>query len=170
MHVEKAGMDDIDALVKLRLAYLYEDNGRMDEVDIAAIERDLPGYFQAHLNKDLFAYVVREGQIIVSCAFLLVVEKPMSPAFINGRTGTVLNVYTCPANRHRGYARVIMEALLSAAEEMQLSVVNLKSTEDGYALYKKVGFTDDVSKYHLMTWKNVTIHGHHNHIRAEQQS
>lgn len=152
VNVEKAGIDDIDALVKMRLDYLYEDNGSIDESDITAIKRDLPDYFRAHINKDLFVFVVRQEQTIVSCAFLLVIEKPMSPAFINGRTGTVLNVFTCPSYRHRGYARMIMETLLSEAKELRLSVVDLKSTEDGYALYKLVGFDDDRSKYHPMKW------------------
>jgi ribosomal protein S18 acetylase RimI-like enzyme len=154
MNVEKAGIDDIDALVKMRLDFLCEDNGSLDDHDLAIILRELPGYFQAHLGKDLFVYVIRDGQTIVSCAFLLVIEKPMSPAFINGKTGTVLNVYTCPSYRRRGYAKMIMEALLSDVGEKELSVLELKSTDAGYSLYRSVGFTDDCSKYHMMKWKN----------------
>jgi len=96
MSVGKAGTEDIEALVKMRLSYLIEDNGSLDSQHLTAIKRELPGYFQAHLDKDLFIYVIRNGQKIVSCAFLLIVEKPMSPAFINGRTGMVLNVYNLP--------------------------------------------------------------------------
>lgn len=154
MNVEKAGIDDIDALVKMRLDYLHEDNGTLGDADIAAIKRDLPDYYKAYLNKNLFIYVIREEQTIISCAFLLVIEKPMSPAFINGKTGTVFNVYTCPTNRHRGYAKMIMETLLVEAKKLKLSVVDLQSTEAGYALYKSVGFSDDCSKYHPMKWKN----------------
>ena len=153
VNVEKAGLDNIDAFVKMRLDYLREDNGSLSDPDVVAIKNDLPGYFKEHINKDLFAFVVREEQSIVSCAFLLVIEKPMSPSFINGRTGTVLNVYTCPEYRHRGYAKMIMKTLLTEAEKLQLSVVDLKSTDDGYQLYKSVGFADDRSKYHLMKWK-----------------
>ena len=69
MKVEKAGMGDVEALVKMRLNYVIEDNGSLDAQDLAAIKRDLPGYFQAHLDKDLFVYVIRDGQNIVSCAF-----------------------------------------------------------------------------------------------------
>ena len=138
----------------MRLSYLIEDNGSLDVQDLSAIKKELPEYFQAHLDKDLFAYVIRDGQTIVSCAFLLIVEKPMSPAFINGRTGIVLNVYTCPAYRRRGCARMIMEALLSEAKRMEVSVIELKATEDGYPLYRSLGFMEDVSKYHIMKWKN----------------
>ena len=154
MTVEKARTKDIQALVKMRLCYLIEDNGNLDAQDLEAIKRELPGYFQAHLGKDLFVYVVRDGQTIVSCAFLLTVEKPMSPAFINGRTGMVLNVYTCPSYRRKGCAKLIMEALLSEAKKMEISVIELKATEDGYPLYRSVGFVDDGSRYHRMKWKN----------------
>ena len=154
MNVERAGTEDVDALVKLRISYLIEDNGRLDTQDLAAINREMPGYFKVHLHKDLFVYVIRDGQTIVSCAFLLIVEKPMSPAFINGRTGIVLNVYTCPAYRRKGCARIIMKALLSEAKKMEISVIELKATEDGYPLYCSVGFMEDISKYHIMKWKN----------------
>ena len=154
MSVGKAGTEDIEALVKMRLSYLIEDNGSLDSQHLTAIKRELPGYFQAHLDKDLFVYVIRDGQNIVSCAFFLIAEKPMSPAFINGRTGMVLNVYTCPSYRRKGYAKIIMEALLSDAKKMEILVIELKATEDGYPLYHSVGFEDDGSKYHIMRWKN----------------
>ena len=152
MGVERANIADADELVELRVAYLTEDNGVLDEGDEVAIRDGLPGYFGAHLGHDLHAYVVREGGRIASCAFLIVVEKPMSPAFINGRTGIVLNVYTRPDCRRRGYAKRVMEALLAGAEALDLSVVELRATDDGYPLYLSVGFLDDESKYHRMKW------------------
>ena len=98
MNVEKAGMKDIESLVRMRTEYLAEDNGGLDDRDLAAIQRDLPGYFRAHLDKDLFVYVIRDGQEIVSCAFLLLVEKPMSPAFIR-KDGTNCCSGINPAHR-----------------------------------------------------------------------
>ena len=69
-------------------------------------------------------------------------------------TGTVLNVYTRPACRRRGYGRAVMKALLAEAQAMELCSVELKATEDGVPLYKAVGFEDDSSEYRLMKWKN----------------
>ena len=154
MIVENAAIADIALLTELRIAYLKEDYGSLSEDDIRKIRQDLPGYFKKNLNQTIFCYIIRNKEEIAACAFLLVVEKPISPAFMTGRTGTVLNVYTHPAYRHKGYAKKIMNELLSDAVEKNLSVVELKSTEDGYHLYKSIGFADEVSKYHSMKWYN----------------
>ena len=154
MIVENAKITDIDMLTELRLAYLKEDSGKLSEDDIQRIRQDLPNYFRKNLNQNIFCYLIRDNEEVAACAFLLVVEKPMSPAFITGRTGTVLNVYTNPAYRNKGYAKQIMNKLLSDAVEKNLSVVELKSTEDGYHLYKSIGFIDEMSKYHSMKWYN----------------
>ena len=154
MIVERAGPEDIDTLAELRLEYLREDHGSLEKDVADSIKNSLPEYFASHLGRDLFCYIVRDGDAAASCAFLLVVEKPMSPAFLNGRTGTVLNVYTRPAFRHLGYARMIMQELMADAKKMDLCTLELKSTDAGYRLYRSVGFADDVSKYHFMKWTN----------------
>ena len=123
MRVGKAGIADIGELTELRLEYLAEDHGSLEDTDAERIRNALPGYFREHLNKDLYAYVIRENGIIVSCAFLLTVLKPMSPAFINGKTATVLNVFTRRAYRRRGYARKIMDALIADAEKQEIAPV-----------------------------------------------
>lgn len=114
------------------------------------IQESLPGYYEKHLNKDLMVYVARDDEDIIACAFLLIVEKPMSPSFITGKTGTVLNVYTKPEYRNKGYAKKLMTMMLEEATAQDVSVIELKSTEDGYLLYKSVGFEDVVVKYHNM--------------------
>ena len=154
MKAERAGIRDIERLTELRIAYLREDSGSLDPEDEKSIRDELPAYFRCHLDQDLFVWCVREEGNIVSCAFLLTVMKPMSPAFIKGRTGTVLNVYTIPKSRHLGCARMIMEALLKDAVQMDLDVIDLKATDAGYPLYRAVGFADDVSCYRNMKWKN----------------
>ena len=151
MKFEKATTNDINQLTDLRVAYIQEDLGNVDVTDLDAMRESLPGYYAAHLGKDLYVYITRndDGEI-VSCAFLLIVEKPASPAFITGKTGTVLNVYTKPEFRHKGYAKKLMEMMLADAATEKVSVIELKSTDEGYRLYQSVGFEDVVSKYHVM--------------------
>ena len=148
MIFEKATIKDINGLTDLRLAYLQEDLGVITDKEL--IQESLPGYYEKHLNKDLMVYVARDDEDIIACAFLLIVEKPMSPSFITGKTGTALNVYTKPEYRNKGYAKKLMTMMLEDATAQDVSVIELKSTEDGYLLYKSVGFEDVVVKYHNM--------------------
>lgn len=74
----------------------------------------------------------------------------MSPSFITGKTGIVLNVYTKPEYRKKGYAKKIMNMMLEDAKAENVSIIELKATEDGYSLYRSVGFEDVVAKYHNM--------------------
>lgn len=158
----KATMEDIAQLTELRLAYLAEDNGGLEENDFEAIKRDLPDYFMRNLNKSIFGYVAKSGEEIIACALLLAIEKPISPAFITGKTGIVLNVFTKPEYRHKGHARKVMGMLMEGAAEMGLSVVELKATEAGYPLYKSLGFRDATQKYHQMNWKGEWLNAEKN--------
>ena len=152
MRYEKANLSDIPQLIDLRLAYLTEDHGPLDENETTIIKKDLPDYFQRQLNDCLFVYTGKDEDVIVSTVFLLLEEKPMSPSFLNGKTGTILNVYTLPKYRHQGIAKQLIQQMQRDAKDMQISVIKLDATEDGYPLYKKVGFIDDTSKYHPMKW------------------
>ena len=82
MVYNKATVEDIVQLTALRIAYLTEDNGELKEHDLEIIKRNLPDYFMRNLNKNIFCYDVRDEKIIVACALLLIVEKPLSPAFL----------------------------------------------------------------------------------------
>ncbi|NLT08644.1 MAG: GNAT family N-acetyltransferase [Ruminococcus sp.] len=146
----KAGTDDIPELVRLRLEYLAEDHGGLSEEEKGRISASLPDYYMRRLDKELFVYTARNEEHIVSCCFLLVTEKPANPDFLNGLTGTVLNVYTEEPFRRQGIAGKLMKELLDDAKAMGLDYVELKATEDGYPLYKKLGFADAVNKYHSM--------------------
>ena len=150
MIFDKATLKDIGVLTDLRIAYLNEDLGVITDENLELMQVTLPSYYEKHLNEDLMVYVARDKMDIVSCAFLLIVEKPMSPSFITGKTGTVLNVYTKPEYRKKGYAKKLMTMMLEDARAESVSIIELKATEDGYSLYKSVGFEDVVAKYHNM--------------------
>lgn len=149
MNYSKATKKDIEELIKLRLAYLNTDyNGLSKDMELA-IEKKLSNYYLEHLGKSLHIYVAKDHQI-VSCVFLVIYEKPWGPAFPTGKIGTVFNVYTMPPYRRQGIAKHLMEMMLKEAREMKLDLVDLKATDDGYPLYKSLGFEDDLTNYHPM--------------------
>lgn len=138
------------ALTELRIEYLTEDYGGLSLTELEQLREKLPHYFQTHLNVDLFAYVCRAGELIAGCCFLFVSEKPPNPSFINGKAGTLLNVYTRPEFRRKGIAGRLIKMLIADSSEMKLDFLELKSTDEGYELYKSLGFEDAVTKYHNM--------------------
>ena len=138
------------ALTELRIEYLTEDYGGLSLTELEQFREKLPHYFKSHLNVDLFAYVCRAGELIAGCCFLFISEKPPNPSFINGKTGTLLNVYTRPEFRRKGIAGRLIKMLIADSSEMKLDFLELKSTDEGYELYKSLGFEDAVSKYHNM--------------------
>ena len=95
----KAGPEDIAGLAEMRIAYLQEDLGEMSGQEADQYRTRLKEYFERVLNQNIFCYAAKENEEILSTAFLLVSEKPASPSFPNGRTGTILNVYTKPEYR-----------------------------------------------------------------------
>jgi hypothetical protein len=53
----RASLDDINELVRLRLAYLAADFGELSAKDASNIAESLPAYFERHLDRDLYAHV-----------------------------------------------------------------------------------------------------------------
>lgn len=142
-NLDRATTDDIQKLIELRMAYLLADFGQIDEGSLESIKASLPGFFERHLGDDLTAYVMRDDDDgIVSVALMLVSEKPANPRFVHGHIGTVFNVYTCPEHRRKGFARQVMCSLVEDARAKGLDLVELNATNDGYPLYRSIGFTD----------------------------
>ena len=102
-----ADKNDIDELVRMRIAYINEDYEEISEDQILQIQKVLPDYFENHTGVDFFAFVAEDSGKMVSCAMLVVTEKPANPSFITGKIGTVLNVYTEKSYRRKGLFFII---------------------------------------------------------------
>lgn len=143
MIYRRAGQGDIPALVLLRLLYLEDDFGTLEDAQREALAKSLPGYFARHLKQDVTAFVCEDGGELVGCVLLQVIEKPASPAFPTGLVGTLLNVYTRPEYRRRGIAETLVKNAVDTAAKMGVSHVELKATAMGERLYEKLGFTHE---------------------------
>lgn len=147
--IEQATVADIPELIELRLAYLTDDFGELSAEERASLPEEIRPYLAWHMSRDLRVVVAR-GERIASCAWLLLVDKPPSPRFPHGKTGVLFNVYTRPEARRQGLASRVMQVLLDEARSLQLDVVELHATDDGYPLYQSLGFADDSSTHKPM--------------------
>jgi len=148
-----AGKDDIEEMIRLRLAYIAEDFGSVNENERRAIEEQLPDYFERRLGKELIAFVARAEGRLVAAAYLLIIEKPANPSMLNGLVGEVFSVFTEREYRGRGISTRLMSDMINYARENNLCHIDLKATDEGYSLYKKLGFMDMNLKYKEMRLK-----------------
>ena len=149
--IGQATVADIGELVRLRLEYLTEDFGELTSEQEESLMHEIAPYLRWHLGTGLMVFVARDDEAgIVSCAWLLLIEKPPSPRFPRGRTGTLFNVYTAPDFRRRGLASQVMEALIEDARLRHLDLLELNATEDGYPLYRSLGFRNAHEKHRAM--------------------
>lgn len=144
---DTAEKKDIPDLIRLRIAYMIDDFGSITEQQEQCMREQLPDYFERRLGRELIAFVARDGGRPVAAAYLYIMEKPASPFLPNGFDGEVLSVYTEPAYRGRGICTRLMKNLIDYGREHGLSRIDLIATDEGYPIYKKLGFADKVQKY-----------------------
>lgn len=148
-----ANKDDIDELIRLRIAYMIDDFGSVSDFERKCMEEQLPDYFKRKLGKELIAFVARAEGRLIAAAYLLILEKPASPLLPNGLDSEVLSVYTEDEYRGRGICTTLMKNMIEYAKEKKLCRIDLIATQDGYPVYKKIGFEDRVQKYIDMRYK-----------------
>ena len=81
---DTATISDIPELVRLRILYMIDDFGSLTDEEREGMEKQLPGYFERELGKKLIAFVARAEGRLVAAAYLLIIEKPANPFFLNG--------------------------------------------------------------------------------------
>lgn len=148
-YAEKA---DIPQLVSLRVAYLKADWGELSPEQIAAVEKQVPGYLEDHLGQDFYGYVADDDGTIVGTVLMLDVEKPSSPAALCGHTGTLMNVYVNPNYRGQNIGGSLVRMALDHAKHLGMSHVDLQATAQGKKLYEYVGFEKSESHYTPMIY------------------
>lgn len=140
MVIKKAGKDEIDLLTENRMEFvsLIRDISNKDE-----FKENTRKYLKNYIEKDnLISYIAMEQEKIVSSCILCIYETLPTPSCINGKSGLLLNVYTLEGYRRKGLAIKLLEKLIQDAKALGVDKILLDYTDDGYGLYKKLGFEE----------------------------
>lgn len=152
LRFRKLNKSDKDLFVKLRFEYFTMSDFDINESERNELKNNLTKYFDESVeNKDFLGMVCEYGKEIISVAYLAINKKPPNPSFVNGKTGTLLNVFTYPEYRNRGIATELLKKLIEEARKENITAISLSSTRDGEKLYKKLGFKE--SEYKEMNIK-----------------
>ncbi len=153
----EATKDDIDELIRMRIAYMKDDFGSVSEHEKECMENQLRDYFGRKLGTELVAFVAkdveRNTEKIVSVAYLHIIEMPANSVLLNGFYGTVLSVFTENEYRGKGLCTKLMQNLIAYGKEHGLGRIDLSATNDGYRIYEKLGFKEKDNRYREMRYK-----------------
>jgi len=139
--------DDRDLFIRLRLDFINEFHKDVDEIEKEKLKTSLQSYFDRHIENDEFIGIVCEyDKKTISVAYLIIDEWPPNRKFLNGKIGTLLNVYTYPEYRKNGIATDVIKRIIEEAKKQNVSIIDLLATEDGESVYKKLGFLENEDK------------------------
>jgi GNAT superfamily N-acetyltransferase len=139
--IREAGLGDAEVILHHRRS-MFRDMGegeaeqldRMVEVARPWLARALAdGFYRHWLAVDASGSVVGGGGVLLS-------PWPANPHDPCTERAVILNVYTEIEFRRRGIGRRVMQVILDWIKSYGLQSVNLHASEEGRALYEKLGF------------------------------
>ena len=137
--VREATLEDRAALVHHRIG-MFADMGVAMDADAVARRFDrwlgetMPGgTYRGWLVESADGLVVAGGGITI-------LPWPPGPRYLVDRLAFVYNVYTEPAHRRRGLARLVMETIHGWCRANGITSVALNASTDGRSLYESMGY------------------------------
>jgi GNAT superfamily N-acetyltransferase len=137
--IRSATSNDVEHLVHHRIA-MFSDMGL--EFDAPALDGAFRAWLSAMMPAGTYrAWVVEDADgAIVAGGGISVLPWPPGPNYMGDRIAVAYNVYTEPAHRRRGLARLIMETIHAWCRESGVSSVALNASHDGRPLYESMGY------------------------------
>jgi GNAT superfamily N-acetyltransferase len=159
--VRPATLDDTDALVRQRLG-MFTDMGI--PLDIDALDRafrvwlaeTMPdGTYRAWVVDALDDDSAELSAAIVAGGGITILPWPPGPRYMSDRLAFVYNVYTEPAHRRRGLARLIMDTIHGWCRDAGITSVALNASREARPLYEAMGY--QVSPHPMMFFPMVKV-------------
>lgn len=138
--VRPATLDDLDVLVRHRLA-MFADMGV--PFDATALSAAFAAWLREVMPAGAYrAWVVEWADgTVVGGAGATIIPWPPGPQYPGDKLAFVYNVYTEPAHRRRGLARVVMDALHAWCRANGVASIALNASQDGRPLYESLGYS-----------------------------
>ena len=142
-HVRPATLDDADVLVRHRIEMFADMDVPLDAAALRPAFRAWlaemmpPGTYRAWL-------VEHEGRVVAGGG-ITVLPWPPGPRSMGDRLAFVYNVYTEPAHRRRGLARLLMDAIHDWCRDAGITSMALNASRDGQPLYTAMGYAESAS-------------------------
>lgn len=138
IEIRKANIGDLEPLLENRIEFITSIR---EITNLKEFKEETRAYLKENLEKEnLIAYIAIEARKIISSSILAIYNILPTPSSLKGKNGVLLNVYTLKEYRRQGLSQKLLEELIIEAKARGVSKIQLDYTEDGYELYKKLGF------------------------------
>jgi GNAT superfamily N-acetyltransferase len=135
----EATVADIPALAELRWQMEVERHGAQFPLEVytEAFDRAMRADMERGSGR---AWVAESDGALIACVVLMWSPTPPHFEHMSRRRGFVSSVYTCPEYRRRGIGRRLMQTLIAASREMNITRLVLWASDMGRPLYEELGF------------------------------
>jgi GNAT superfamily N-acetyltransferase len=142
--VRTATLADADVLVRHRVG-MFTDMGVA--MDVAALESAFRAWLCDVMPAGIYRAWLAETSsgTVVGGAGISILPWPPGPQYPGDRLAFVYNVYTEPAHRRRGLARLVMDAIHAWCRDAGITSMALNASRDGQPLYRSMGYAESPS-------------------------
>ena len=141
--VRTATLADADVLVRHRID-MFTDMGI--PLDAAVLATSFREWLTQMMPVGTYrAWLIESAGEVVAGGGVTVLPWPPGPRYMGDRLAFVYNVYTEPAHRRRGLARLVMDAIHTWCREAGITSVALNASHDGLPMYEKMGYVQTPS-------------------------
>lgn len=140
MFIKRLNIEDVGSFLHLRLKLFYELQEIERDDDVEKLKNSTMEYYLKNIDKTLITYGVIEKDKIVSIGSLCLFERIPYIENLSGKEGYILNIYTLPEYRKKGYGKEIIKKLIEYSKDIGIKRLWLNASDEGKKLYSKLGF------------------------------
>lgn len=148
LKIRLATVDDLEALVQLRLALLREI-GNLNDADTTPLTEATEQYLSQKLSQGFTTWIADVDGKIIATSDVVIFERPPVEKNLLGLETYLMNIYTIPQYRGNSIAAALLK-LLAFVKKTGARRIWLHATKDGQHLYEKLGFVSTTTEMELV--------------------
>jgi len=123
---------------------MFADNNFANEARFTEMDAVFEPWVRRHLADGTYIGLFLEDEAthqVLAGAGIFFMEFPPHWMHLEARRAYLLNFYTAPEARGRGYAKQLLTASIDLCRDQGIEVVSLHASTFGRPIYEKFGFT-----------------------------
>jgi GNAT superfamily N-acetyltransferase len=141
-NIRLATLDDADLITNHRHT-MFADNNLATESHLTAMDTNFNPWVRRHLAAGTYIGLLLEdetSQKILASAGIFLQDFPPHWLDIEPTRAYLLNFYTTPEARGRGFANLLLRACVDECRQRNIGVITLHASTFGKPIYEKFGF------------------------------